>query len=75
MPKPLPRPLMEIKSTAEELRITPAIGGVIVQRIPLTQGALMDPPRVFTDLDKLSAYLFNYYVDTEAELLERAKSA
>ena len=68
---------METKSNLSILRLVPAKGGIIVQKEfgPQDEGKVMDPPHVFTDHDALCRFLYQYFVDTEAELKKRAKEA
>lgn len=68
---------METKPGLNDLRLTAAKGGVIVQVVPASsdEGMMMDPPHVFTDHDALCRFLFKYFVDTEAELKKRAEDA
>lgn len=68
---------METKPNLHTLRLIPARGGIIVQREhdARDEGTLMDPPCVFTDHDALCRYLYNYFVDTEAELKKRAEES
>lgn len=68
---------MEIKPRAETLKIIPGTGGVIVQKDygPQHEGAIMDPPYVFTDMEALHDFLYNYFCDTEAELKKRARES
>ncbi len=65
---------METKPNLRPLMILPGRGGVIVREEygPQDGGRLMDPPHVFTDHDALCRFLFEYFVDTEAELKKRA---
>lgn len=67
---------MQVKSSAFPIIITPANGGVIVQRGPHPSNeGMMIEQWVFTDHEELSKFLFGFFVDVEGELKERAKRA
>ena len=68
---------METKPNLTPLKLMPAQGGIIVYRDPGPQdeGRMMEQPYVFTDHDALCKFLYNYFVDTEAELKKRAEDA
>lgn len=64
---------METKPNLSPLKLIPAQGGVIAQEE--CEGHLATQPHVFTDHDALCRFLYQYFVDTEAELKKRAEES
>ena len=68
---------MKVKKGTGELMIKPFPNGWVVTPYSYAQGdtvgSMIEQSRVFNDIKDLQDYLFEYYVDVDGTLLEKAR--